>query len=83
MNAADDPTRSKEIRAPAEEVLSWLSSAAIEGNFKEFDLWLVQQGYSPVQLSQIPCTDDVGTVSRSAEATLVQELRAVAKSLSG
>lgn len=79
VNAADDPTRSKEIRAPAEEVLSWLSSAAIEGNFKEFDLWLVQQGYSPVQLSQIPCTDDVGTVSRSAEATLVQELRAVAK----
>lgn len=52
---------------------------ALEGQFEEFDLWLVQQGYSPIQLAQIPCSDDVGTASRSAEAELVQELRSVAK----
>eukprot|EP00435_Cladocopium_sp_Y103_P037015 s110_g9.t1 len=78
VNVADDPTRSTEIRAPVEEVPSWLA-AALEGQFEELDLWLVQQGYSPIQLAQIPCSDDVGTVSRSAEAGLVQELRSVAK----
>eukprot|EP00438_Fugacium_kawagutii_P010863 Skav216247 [mRNA] locus=scaffold20:89010:95933:+ [translate_table: standard] len=78
VNVADDPTRGQPIRKASVDPPEWLQSA-LQGDFSRLDAWLVSVGFSPLQIAELPCTDDVGTVSMQAQQDMLHELRRVAK----
>ena len=58
LNAADDPTRSQEVRLPAGSLPSWWEPL-LQGDTGELDRWLLAQASDPFQLSGIPPLHDL------------------------
>ena len=77
-NAADDPTRGQQVRAPQEPMPDWLRAAFV-GDFEGIDRWLEGQGYDPMAVANLPFGEGTNVSKEAVCTELLPKLRAVQK----
>ena len=77
-NVSDDPTRDVPIRPPCKPMPEWLSAAWV-GDFRAFDKWLDELGFSPLEVASTPFSPSHPISVSAVEEELIGPLRAVQK----